>query len=65
MMTGKISDLVNSIENAMKETSRLIILREQRRADPNYKGCEFCFDTGLGGTGMETLPCPEHNGMCL
>lgn len=66
MIGTNLSDLVRSIEESMKETARLIALREQRRADPNYKGCDFCFGTAIGRIdGCDTVPCPEHNGLCL
>jgi len=66
MIAGNLSDLVRSIEESMAETARLIALREQRRADPSYEGCKFCYDTGIGKIqNAETVPCPEHNGLCL
>jgi len=65
MLTGRLSDLVKSIEESAKETTRLIALREQRRADPSYRGCEFCFGTGIGRIDdSPAVPCPEHNGLC-
>jgi hypothetical protein len=65
MMMTNLSDLVRSMEEGMKETARLIALREQRSADPNYEGCKFCYDTGIGRIdNAETVPCPEHNGLC-
>jgi hypothetical protein len=65
MMTGNLSDLARSIEEGMKATARLIALREQRRADPDYEGCDFCFGTAIGRIGTDdTVPCPEHNGLC-
>jgi hypothetical protein len=65
-MIDDINKLSHSIQEGMEETARLIALREQRRADPNYKGCDFCFDTAIGRIGTcDTIPCPEHNGLCI
>jgi hypothetical protein len=66
MLSGNLSDLVRSIEESIKEGQRLRLLRRKRRADPNWKGCPFCFDTAIGELkdGAE-VPCPDHNGLCL
>ena len=64
-MTGRLSDLVRCIEESAKETERLIALREQRRKDPNWTGCDFCFGTGCGRIDDSPwVPCPECNGLC-
>jgi hypothetical protein len=64
-MINCLSDLVQHIEESAKETERLIALREQRRKDPNWVGCDFCFGTGIGQIDdSPTVPCPECNGLC-
>jgi hypothetical protein len=64
-MIGNISDLVASIEASAKLSDRLTELRRVRRADPNWEGCDFCFDTAVGELQDGTIvPCPEHNGLC-
>lgn len=66
MISGRLSDLVKSIEDSVKEGERLRQLRITRRADPNWTGCDFCFDTAIGELKDGTeVPCPEHNGLCL
>jgi hypothetical protein len=65
-MISDINKLCRSIEEGTRETARLVALREQRRADPDYKGCDFCFGTAIGRIGTDdTVPCPEHNGLCV
>jgi hypothetical protein len=65
MLTQPLSVLIGQIEASAAETDRLIRLRESRRQDPNYVGCDFCFDVGCGRIGMDLwVPCPEHNGLC-
>lgn len=66
MLTQPISVLARMMQESMLKTQALIQLREQRRADPAYRGCPFCFDVGCGQIGEDTwVPCPEHNGLCL
>jgi len=65
MLTQPLSVLIKQIEDSARATDALIKLREERRRDPNYVGCDFCFDTGIGRIGNSpTVPCPEHNGLC-
>ena len=65
-MVNNLSQLVEHIKAATLEFEALTQLRIQRRADPNFKGCNFCFDTAWGELKDGTIvPCAEHNGLCL
>lgn len=66
MLTQPISVLARHMQESALKTQALIQLREQRRADPSYKGCQFCFGVGCGQIDNDPwVPCPEHNGLCL
>lgn len=59
----KLGELVHTSQIEME---KLIQLREDRRRNPDYKGCDFCLDTGIGAVGDDlAVPCPEHNGLCV
>jgi len=65
MLTSPLSKMVEMQEASIREFTRLKNLRTFRRADPDFKGCDFCFDTAVGELEDGTVvPCPEHNGLC-
>lgn len=58
--------MVDDMEKAKAEFAALTALRAKRRQDPNWMGCDFCFDTAWGELKDGVIvPCPEHNGLCL
>lgn len=66
MLTCPFSHLMEQIEDSANDAARLIKLRVERRADPNFKGCGFCFDTAYGELEDGAIvPCPKHNGLCV
>lgn len=65
MLTQPLSVLVRQLEESAKKTDALMKLREERRKDPNWKGCDFCFGVGCGVIGDSPwVPCPDCNGLC-
>jgi hypothetical protein len=61
-----LSQAMKMREDSVRGHEELAKLRCDRRGDPNFKGCDFCFDTAWGELKDGTVvPCPEHNGLCL
>jgi hypothetical protein len=60
-----LSELVAIQREQANFMESLSQLRVERRADPSWEGCDFCFGTAWGELDDGTVvPCPDHNGLC-